>query len=82
MLAVAGGGFQARGLEEKVRAAGELGARLLPQVVLGVVGAVVVGVHVDDQEHEDKVEDVLEEKVLARIELEAKLLLEVLFCGW
>ena len=80
MLAVAGGGFQARGLEEKVRAAGELGARLLPQVVLGVVGA-VVGVG-DDQEHEDKVEDVLEEKVLARIELEAKLLLEVLFCGW
>ena len=80
MLAVAGGGFQARGLEEKVRAAGELGARLLPQVVLGVV---VVGVGVgDDQEHEDKVEDVLEEKVLARIELEAKLLLEVLFCGW
>lgn len=80
MLAVAGGGFQARGLEEKVRAAGELGARLLPQVVLGVV-VVVVGVG-DDQEHEDKVEDVLEEKVLARIELEAKLLLEVLFCGW
>ena len=54
MLAVAGGGFQARGLEEKVRAAGELGARLLPQVVLGVV-VVVVGVG-DDQEHEDKVE--------------------------
>ena len=81
MLAVAGGGFQARGLEEKVRAAGELGARLLPQVVLGVVVVVVVGVG-DDQEHEDKVEDVLEEKVLARIELEAKLLLEVLFCGW
>ena len=54
MLAVAGGGFQARGLEEKVRAAGELGARLLPQVVHGVV-VVVVGVG-DDQEHEDKVE--------------------------
>ena len=81
MLAVAGGGFQAQGLEEKARAAGELGARLLPQVVLGVVVVVVVGVG-DDQEHEDKVEDVLEEKVLARIELEAKLLLEVLFCEW